>query len=549
MTGQFYTKNYKYILQDLKIPENISDVVEPFTGEGDLINFLDKDDYYVKFYDIDPKKKYIIKRDTLLNPPAYKNKFILTNPPYLSRNKCHDKTIFNKYKSNDLYKCFLESILKSNNLPSGGIIIIPTNFFLSIRKYDINLRKRFLDKFGIKNVNIFEEKVFEYTSYSVCSFLFLRRENKDNAVINVKIFPSKKELNVKLNDGNNFIFGGEIYNLKQNENITISRVTRENENSKYCTNIRVKCIDDKIKINLSISDEIFVDNTKNLSQRSYCSLYIFPKISLEKQKLLCDRFNIYFNNLREKYHSLFLTTYREGSRKRISFYLIYKICNYILSLNKVEDEFEKLNVDENDRNGKIILLQKHIRGFLQRRNILIPSSSYQSKTWRKNRAWYENGKKNECEKYQISLIGKITECDMICNTKMRLNMETHELKYITMPFKYDNAFDWTEDFDLYQNYDENITFYYNLKFISGSGGAQTRSLREAYHFIKSQLNHILSYGDENTYFINVLDGNECYRKMDKIKFLTTLDKYKDIKANVFIGDMKTFQKWFYEIIE
>ena len=38
--GQFYTTNYEYILQNLKIPEYVKVVVEPFAGEGDLINFI-----------------------------------------------------------------------------------------------------------------------------------------------------------------------------------------------------------------------------------------------------------------------------------------------------------------------------------------------------------------------------------------------------------------------------------------------------------------------------------------------------------------------------
>ena len=36
----------------------------------------------------------VIKRDTILNPPNYNNKFIITNPPYLARNKSKDKTLF-----------------------------------------------------------------------------------------------------------------------------------------------------------------------------------------------------------------------------------------------------------------------------------------------------------------------------------------------------------------------------------------------------------------------------------------------------------------------
>ena len=56
---------------------------------------------------------------------------------------------------------------------------------------------------------------------------------------------------------------------------------------------------------------------------------------------------------------------------------------------------------------KIILIQKYFRGYIIRKNILIPQSYYQTKIWRQNRKWYKNGKANECEKYQINNIEKI----------------------------------------------------------------------------------------------------------------------------------------------
>ena len=106
--GQFYTTNYEYILQNLYIPENVHTIIEPFAGNGDLIKFTNTP---VECYDIDPKKDSITKRDTLKCPPTYDNKFILTNPPYLARNKCDDKSIFDMYGENDLYKCFIKFYL------------------------------------------------------------------------------------------------------------------------------------------------------------------------------------------------------------------------------------------------------------------------------------------------------------------------------------------------------------------------------------------------------------------------------------------------------
>jgi len=38
--GQFFTTNYKYILSNLFIPNNIIKIIEPFCGNGDLLIFF-----------------------------------------------------------------------------------------------------------------------------------------------------------------------------------------------------------------------------------------------------------------------------------------------------------------------------------------------------------------------------------------------------------------------------------------------------------------------------------------------------------------------------
>ena len=52
--------------------------------------------------------------------------------PYLARNKSKDKSLYDKYDVNDLYKCFIKNLI--DDPPDGGIIIIPLNFMCSIRK-------------------------------------------------------------------------------------------------------------------------------------------------------------------------------------------------------------------------------------------------------------------------------------------------------------------------------------------------------------------------------------------------------------------------------
>jgi hypothetical protein len=335
--GQFYTTNYQYILQNMAIPEDVEEIVEPFAGNGDLLNFAK--DYKIKCYDIDPKKDFIIKQDTLKFPPYMKDKFVLTNPPYLARNKSTNKELYDKYNTNDLYKCFIEIILTSEC--SGGILIIPLNFISSIRKNDINLRKRFTNKYDITTMNIFEEQVFDDTSYTICSLQFSRKKH-DNNQTNAYIYSKTSnvvQIQFELTSQNNYTIGGEIYNLKQSTDYKIERATRSCS-LENCTNILVKCIDDSVdsKIRMSIVDDNmvakYIDKTPKLSARSYAILIIEPMIEKEKQIELVDRFNAFLNKQRERYNSLFLANYRECNsvaRKRISFGLVYEICNYLLS--------------------------------------------------------------------------------------------------------------------------------------------------------------------------------------------------------------------------
>ena len=329
--GQYMTTNYEYIFQNMYIPKDIKSIIEPFAGNGDLLNFFDNTKYDLKCYDIDPKKKFIKKRDTLENPPDYKNTFVITNPPYLARNKTKQKKIFDKYNVNDLYKCFIKNLI--SDVALGGIIIVPLNFWSSIRKSDIELRKQFLEKYNILLINIFEEQVFVDTSYTVCCFQFEKKTKKSND-INITIYPTKTKIKTNLNDENNYIIGGEIYNLQHHNHYKIGRLTKKNKQN---TNILVKCIDDnnenKIKMSIVTDEDIYIDNTKNQTARTYASLVIEPKITLKKQKILVDKFNVFLDNFRTKYNSLFLTNYRESkdiARKRISFDLVYKITNHIL---------------------------------------------------------------------------------------------------------------------------------------------------------------------------------------------------------------------------
>jgi len=339
--GQFFTTNYEYILQNFTIPDGIVNIIEPFAGNGDLLDFIDKQagQYTIECFDIEPKKDFIIQRDTLLDPPNYQDKYVITNPPYIARNKSKSKEIFDKYDENDLYKCFIKILIEYGEC-LGGILIVPLNFWCSIRKIDVELRQLFLTKYSIVGINIFEEQVFDDTSCTICSFQFEPRAAGSSHATNTiqcVVYPTSKQITIQLDSTNNYTIGGEIYNLKQNPNYKIERATKNNQTSEFITNILVKCIDDNATsmINMSMveNDKRCIDTSPKLSARSYATLVIEPAITIEQQKDLVSQFNEFLRSKREEYNSLFLSNYRESNtiaRKRISFSLVFEIVNYLL---------------------------------------------------------------------------------------------------------------------------------------------------------------------------------------------------------------------------
>ena len=193
-----------------------------------------------------------------------------------------------------------------------------------------------------------------------------------------------------------------------------------------------------------------------------------------------------------------------------------------------------------DNIKQIIIIQKYIRRYLIQKKILISSSYYQTKLWRKNRIWYINGKYNECEKYQINLIEKIIKIKLI-KTNDRINIENYEIIDKRNPIVNKDGYEWSENFDgkLIKN---NNIYYFNFKFVCDSGGSQTRTLREVYHFVKYQLEYLIKFNKNNIYFINILDGDTSYNNMNKFKYLIDKEKYKHIINYIFVGSLYDFQK-------
>lgn len=194
-------------------------------------------------------------------------------------------------------------------------------------------------------------------------------------------------------------------------------------------------------------------------------------------------------------------------------------------------------------------IQKTYRGFHTRNqkinNHIIPHANYQTKKWRQNQSWYKTGLSNECEIYQRNIIDQITK-KTCSKTSNRINIITKEMKQLKQPMKEIDGFEWTEDFDGFIQHDKN-DIYFNMKFVCNSGGGQTRTLREVYHFITCQLEHLIKFYNTSSmtipYFINILDGDTSSKHMEKFNYLLKKKEYETVSKQVFVGDMHDFQKY------
>ena len=322
--GQYYTTNADYVLQGLSIPEG-ADIVEPFAGNGDLVNWsLETNPKSIECFDLQPQKCWIKKQDTLLTPPCYDNKYIVTNPPFLSKANSSCKILFNLYKTNNLYKCLIINLLESNS--AGGILILPANFWFSAE--NLTLRKRFLAKYNVKRINIFEEQVFDLARITVCSFCFLVREDFKQRT-NFFIFPRKEHVSTNILTGN-------IVELPRcfiaNNLAKVARSTSLKGKTLYSTSLVLQTIDSskRKKIGMGMvnnTDELGLEQTR--ISTSVC-------LDFDEQLVVMNEFNKILRTLRRKYSSLlfpyFLSCAYSGfDRKKIPINIAFNIISYIIN--------------------------------------------------------------------------------------------------------------------------------------------------------------------------------------------------------------------------
>jgi hypothetical protein len=338
--GQFYTTNSAYILEGFSPPpSDIRCIVEPFAGKGDLIDWVRNSgcQAHIEAFDIEPKRADIQKRDTLTNPPDYSNSWIITNPPYLARNKSESKEIYELYDTNDLYKCFIASVCKQEAC-KGGIFIIPAGFFFSARDIDVKCRNDFMTRYRITRVKYFEESVFDDTTTTIVAFSFEKAAAPmTEQEVKWVMMPSNVHKPFHMAASNDWIIGGDIYALPIPTGISVRRHVEGQDlrNGEQQTHITLNALDSGTqtgRIGLTYKKD-YVYPAKECS-RTYATFRILGKTLGEAEQIqICQTFNEFLEQKRNDTWSLFLPQFRESkeyARKRIPFELAYRIFLHII---------------------------------------------------------------------------------------------------------------------------------------------------------------------------------------------------------------------------
>ena len=362
--GQFFTTNSDYILQRLVevLPQDESLIcVDPFAGNQDLLKWVKRHRHLAarEAFDIDPKSEDVEQRDSLLNPPNLTGRWVVTNPPYLAKNKCKDKTIFEKYEVDDLYKASLKMLggFGHDTKCEGGVIIVPVNFFSD---RDKSLRQWFFEQYAITFVNVFEEQVFEDTSYIVCAFGFRKIvpsmvTKHDSALsrdaaghikqrIEFNFFRGGKKFGTnrwRTSYDNGYLVGSQFFDtinrFSKDWTPGIRRLAEDQPVPEdwFVSRLYLRAIDtgsDNGRIGLELRDEPFM---AKCSDRTFATIVAEKSFSPEEESFIVEEFNRRLEEHRKSHQSMFLTNFRNSSktysRKRIDFMAAYKLIQAVYS--------------------------------------------------------------------------------------------------------------------------------------------------------------------------------------------------------------------------
>lgn len=254
-------------------------ILEPFAGSNNLISMLQDMGLCTDFksFDIEPKNKFVKRRDTLKNfPKGFK--VCITNPPYLAQNSAKRRNLeFPNIIYDDLYKYSLEKCLENCDYVGA---IIPASFF------NANIFRERLSHYILLN-----SKMFNDTEHPVCLALF-----------------KKYSEDVDLYNDNKYL--GKLSDLKKK--LPKSNINMDIRFNVPNGNLGLIAIDNTIEPSIKfVNGEEISPERIRVSSRSITRIMIPTKYKINN---IIAKLNYNLNIFRKETYDLFLTPFK-GLRK------------------------------------------------------------------------------------------------------------------------------------------------------------------------------------------------------------------------------------------
>lgn len=272
-------------------------ILEPFAGSNNLIKMLQEMNLCNKFvsFDIEPKCKNIILRDTLKDFPKNFN-ICITNPPYLAQNSAKRRGLsYPNTEFDDLYKFSLHKCLENCQYVGA---IVPASFLNS---------KLFRNR--LSHYILLNNKMFCETAHPVCLALF-KEESSD----------------VKIYEGNNYLGNLSEFEKKLPQSKQETKIKFNDKNG----HLGLIAIDNTTEPSIKFCHGKEIDPNKvGVSSRSITRISINGNID----KLIKNLNSMIFE-FRNETHDIFLTPFkglRKDSkyRRRLDYSLARSIINEV----------------------------------------------------------------------------------------------------------------------------------------------------------------------------------------------------------------------------
>lgn len=307
--GQFFTKNANQLLARFAHYLDNKNVIDPFCGDWDLLNFaIENEALSVEGFDLEPKKENTEKRDSILNPPDFRNKFLLTNPPYLCSNKNKDKSAYDKWGYNDLYKCHIASFVGQLD---EGILILPSNF---LSESSSKTRDLFFSHYTIVDCDYYYYSVFPGVTTGITVFYF-KKDNSGNKSFPCKIHYSPTEIvetTVDISREYGWLYGKHFFDFINDMDKPVKKWTGKEKG--YLSNVVIGLLDKgkwKQGFSINLEDPIVCSDTTFTTYQMVLDVELPISIQEQVVELANDKMQ-YFRNL---YHGLFLSNFMGANQK------------------------------------------------------------------------------------------------------------------------------------------------------------------------------------------------------------------------------------------